>query len=237
LQELELIYFLPFCTEYVTGPVTLTECDDGSFCCGDLNSTCCDAGQGTMLNGFGQIIATTPANVTTQPTVTATPTPVASSNGMSKTATILLATFIPILFILLLLALLWVLLERRKRIEAETALHLAEKRRPDSDIPVPQAALVQRTLSQHPAPQRTMSTRPVSSRPLSTMPMSARPHSTHPLSERPDTGASDGSNPPVLPEYSRPATMVMPADQKSATSPSTPEGPPSRNSAFAPYYA
>lgn len=83
-------------TESIYHP--LTQCSDGSFCCGNENTTCCLAGHGYHLDGSGKILATasassiiTSATTTTYTTVTAT-SAVSATNTSNKGAIIGLAS-------------------------------------------------------------------------------------------------------------------------------------------------
>ena len=83
-------------TESIYHP--LTQCSDGSFCCGNENTTCCLAGHGYHLDESGKILAAPSASsiiasatTTTYTTVTAT-SAVSTTNTSNKGAIIGLAS-------------------------------------------------------------------------------------------------------------------------------------------------
>jgi hypothetical protein len=91
----------------------LTQCSDGSFCCGNENTTCCLASQGYYLDQSGSILAAPSASsikisatITTYVTATAT-SAVSTTNTSNKGAVIGLASALGVVSLVGLTALLF----------------------------------------------------------------------------------------------------------------------------------
>ena len=98
----------------------LTQCSDGSFCCGNENTTCCLASQGYYLDQSGRILAAPSASsikisatITTYTTATAT-SAVSTKNTSNKGAVIGLASALGVVSLVSLIALLFAIWRFRR---------------------------------------------------------------------------------------------------------------------------
>ncbi|KAA6406787.1 MAG: hypothetical protein FRX48_09511 [Lasallia pustulata] len=102
-----------------TPDVSVTDCQDGTYCCGRQNATCCAQGQGTPVASILGAAKPTISPTTSSSTATsATPLPTQSpghSRGLSaaREAGVILGVTIGLIFIGIILGDLWLL--RRKR--------------------------------------------------------------------------------------------------------------------------
>jgi hypothetical protein len=91
----------------------LTQCADGSFCCGSENTTCCLASQGYYLDQSGKILAVPSATITAYTTATATSV-VSTTNTSNKGAVIGLASALGVVSFVSLIALLFAIWRFRR---------------------------------------------------------------------------------------------------------------------------
>lgn len=97
----------------------MTACEDGSFCCGQENTTCCDRNQGTRLAPtIGLVSTSTATTSTTVSTSTSTPSGGATtptSKAISTPAKIGIATGVSVMIIILWCLAGWYVLHRRRK--------------------------------------------------------------------------------------------------------------------------
>lgn len=91
----------------------LTQCADGSFCCGSENTTCCLASQGYYLDQSGKILAAPSATITAYTTATATSV-VSTMNTSNKGAVIGLVSALGVVSFVSLIALLFAMWRFRR---------------------------------------------------------------------------------------------------------------------------
>ncbi|CZR66647.1 uncharacterized protein PAC_16548 [Phialocephala subalpina] len=95
-QTWESPYCLKLCTTGAgaTGDVEITACDDGSYCCGQNNATCCDAGEGLFIvNNQVSLTKSTSSSSSSSSTSTSsssssTNLPSSSSSSTTSTTTL-----------------------------------------------------------------------------------------------------------------------------------------------------
>ena len=84
------------------GYVEVTNCSDGSVCCGHSNTSCCNDGQGYKINAKGQVqgsvatpTGTSSTTASSTPSVSSAKNQGGDSNNLSKKQQIALAVAIP----------------------------------------------------------------------------------------------------------------------------------------------
>jgi hypothetical protein len=105
--------------------VPVTECQDGSFCCGNNNTKCCSAGQGSfVVNGQVTISKPSSTSSTTSSTSTATSTSsvvvAMTSKSSSNTGAIAGGVVGGVVGLVLILGAIWFFVRRRKSVGADT---------------------------------------------------------------------------------------------------------------------
>lgn len=89
----------PILASNTAGYVEVTNCSDGSVCCGRSNSSCCGDGQGFNINANGQLqgsrVTPTAASSTTASSATASSATASSTTASSTTVSSTRASSIP----------------------------------------------------------------------------------------------------------------------------------------------
>lgn len=112
--------------------VPITECQDGSFCCGYNNTNCCSQSQGSFIVD-GQVTTSKPSlSSTSSFTASATSSAIASTSSKSSSNTGAIAGGVVgvVVGLLLVLGALWFFLRRRKGASADSDGVVQQSQRP-----------------------------------------------------------------------------------------------------------